>query len=77
MFNLWKKENNKEKKMNEQITNCKICLEITSEKNSICKKCFMEYFPKIKKFVDNNPNISYAEALFNKKMPVPRRVLCQ
>jgi hypothetical protein len=52
---------------------CTICEKQSSDK--ICKYCMQEHHPKIKKFLDDHPGITYMEAVFSKNLPVSRSIL--
>lgn len=56
------------------MRNCTICGKVTKEKR-ICKECFMEWYPKIKKFIDENPGITYMGLVMRKDPPAPRNVI--
>lgn len=49
------------------MKNCKVCGKITNENNAICKECFMTYMPKIKAFLNKNPNVIYSEVAFTRE----------
>ena len=54
-------------------TKCSICGNLSTEK--ICSGCMMEFFPKLKSFLDDNPGMTYLEINFHKDLPISRKVL--
>ena len=57
------------------IENCPICGKIMPKDAKICRECFSEYFPKIKKFVDEHPGIDYLSLAGRTNPPAPRNVI--
>jgi hypothetical protein len=55
------------------MVNCKICEKLGNE--DICTGCLSQYQPMLKDFTDKYPNLTYLEAVFHTKLPVPRNVL--
>jgi hypothetical protein len=57
---------------------CKICGKSTSNKEQICQICIDQYLPKLKKFLEDHPDIiqnGYLGVIFHKDLPVPRSVV--
>jgi hypothetical protein len=57
---------------NKKMINCKICGKLTNSENGICTPCLSEYQPKIKAFLEDNPGLTYMEAVCHKELPIPR-----
>ena len=59
------------------MVNCKVCGKVINEEKEfkgICNTCVNNYYTLIKDFLDKYSGMSYIEAIFHEKIPVPRSV---